>query len=857
MNKTQFKYLATLSLFLTLYLPALKAGSVEIINQAWKYKIGDHPGAEKQLYNDSQWEQVGLPHSFGIPYFRSPDFYVGYGWYRKGIAFHPDWKRKRVHLDFEGVFQVAEIFLNEKLVGKHEGGYTGFTFDITDFLNEGDNLLAVRVNNLWSATLAPRAGEHVFNGGIYRDVSIRTTHDVHVAWKGTCVTTTQVSKKSACIKARTEITNSSGKAIKTQIHSRVKDKTGKLVACMSTPVDLPAQTSIHIDQISTPLKDPKLWSPETPDLYTLETIIGDKASSKSAYDNHLTTFGIRWFEWTSDKGFFLNGEHCFLEGANVHQDHAGWGDAVTRAGIYRDVKLMKDAGFNFIRGSHYPHHPYFAEVCDQLGMLYISENVFWGIGGFGPDGYWNCSAYPIRETDEAPFAQSLKNSLTEMIRINRNSPSIIGWSMCNEAFFSQPEVMPKVKKLLTDLVEVSHELDSTRIAIIGGCQRGEVDILGDAAGYNGDGATIYINPGVPNMVSEYGSCIADRPGNYEPCWGNIADNGAKPAWRSGHAIWCGFDHGSIAGDMGKMGIVDFFRIPKRSWYWYRNYFLGIDPPQWPTGGIAQELRLSADKTVLQATNGTDDALVTVTVVDANGTHLSNSPTVTLTIVSGPGEFPTGRSITFHKTETDDIRILDGQAAIEFRSYEGGKTIIEAVSDGMKPAVIEITTQGLPTYVEGVTPLVKERLYQVNTPQKGKQESSRIVSDFRPTRTSSKQNNFQGAFANDTNKETFWQAEVNDNTPWWWLDMENFYKISEVSLHLADSDCRFEIEISEDGKNWTSIASGESKNVEDEWCHLSCNTEIYAVYLRALFYKSTDSSVVKIAEIKVKGEVKGL
>ena len=144
--------------------------------------------------------------------------------------------------------------------------------------------------------------------------------------------------------------------------------------------------------------------------------------------------------------------------------------------------------------------------------------------------------------------------------------------MSNEPFFSANEVMDDMKGLLKDLVAQSHKLDPTRLAMIGGAQRKGVDVLGDIAGYNGDGATLYRNPGFPNMVSEYGSCVTDRPGEYTPCWSSHLNDGEKPAWRSGHAIWCGFDHGSIAGNMGEMGIVDFFRIPKRSWYWYPQLF---------------------------------------------------------------------------------------------------------------------------------------------------------------------------------------------------------------------------------------------------------------------------------------------
>lgn len=154
------------------------------------------------------------------------------------------------------------------------------------------------------------------------------------------------------------------------------------------------------------------------------------------------TFGVRWFSWTATGGLTLNGRHRYFHGANVHQDHAGWGDAVTQAGAFRDVAMVKAAGFDFIRGSHYPHAPAFAEACDDLGILYWSENPFWGIGGYKGDGYFNASSYPTREEDQPAFKQNAKDSLREMIRINRNHPSIIVWSMSNEPYFAPAAVMP-------------------------------------------------------------------------------------------------------------------------------------------------------------------------------------------------------------------------------------------------------------------------------------------------------------------------------------------------------------------------------------------------------------------------------
>lgn len=150
----------------------------------------------------------------------------------------------------------------------------------------------------------------------------------------------------------------------------------------------------------------------------------------------------------SGQRILLNGEHLFFKGANVHQDQAGWGDAVTEAAMRRDVKQMKEAGFDFIRGSHYPHAPAFSKACDEMGMLFWAEAPFWGIGGFGPDGYWNSSAYPVYDKHRSGFDASALQQLGEMIRIHRNHPSIVAWSMCNEAFFSAPEAMDGVRELL-------------------------------------------------------------------------------------------------------------------------------------------------------------------------------------------------------------------------------------------------------------------------------------------------------------------------------------------------------------------------------------------------------------------------
>ena len=845
--------------------PAMAAADVRQsvnFNREWKFQLGDTLNAQATIFDDGKWSDVGLPHSFSTPYFAAEKFYIGYGWYRKHFAAPAAWAGRRINLEFDGVFQVAEVFVNGRRIGEHQGGYTGFAFDITAAVKPGDNVVAVRVNNLWNARLAPRAGEHVFSGGIYRDARLVVTAPLHVAWYGTFVTTPRVSKESGLVNVKTEVVNSFRAPKSATVTTSVLDANGKTVATMESTQTIAAGATNVFDQTSSPIANPKLWSPEHPNLYSVKTGVLDAGK---LVDDYASPLGFRWFQFTADRGFFLNGEHYYFKGANAHQDHAGWGDAVADSGFFRDVKLVKDAGFDFIRGSHYPHAPAFAAACDELGVLFWSENCFWGTGGAKDDGYWSASAYPVNPADDAEFEASVKASLRDMIRIHRNHPSIIIWSMSNEPFFSDNRVLPQVRRLLSDLVACSHALDPTRPAAIGGCQRGDLDKLGDVAGYNGDGARLFANPGVASVVSEYGSTIADRPGKYEPGWGDLpgtpgADKNQigswRLPWRSGESIWCAFDHGSIAGrDFGAMGLVDYFRLPKRQWYWYRNEYLRIPPPAWPGNGVPAALKLTPDKTTLNAVDGTDDAQLVVTVVDKDGNATSNCPPVTLAIESGPGEFPTGPSITF--APNSDIAIRDGQAAMEFRSYYAGKTVIRATSPGLKDASVEIISRGKPGFIAGQSPAVKPRPYVRFT---GDSSANGLPATFgadNPTRASSEAPGHSGRLANDGNPATFWQAAAGDTNAWLRVDLERIVAVQKTKLTFpAEGNWRYLIEISDDGDSgWTLLADQrQASNDGQERTDIAQSNSLRGRFLRVTVTGSPAGMTPAIAEFSVVGSL---
>jgi hypothetical protein len=256
-----------------------------------------------------------------------------------------------------------------------------------------------------------------------------------------------------------------------------------------------------------------------------------------------------------------------------------------------------------------------------------------------------------------------------------------------------------------------------------------------------------------------------------------------------------------------MGFIDYYRIPKRAWYWYRNQFLKIPPPAWPQAGKPAQLALTADKRLLEGADGRDDAHILVTVQDAAGKPLSNSPAVTFTIESGPGEFPTGRTITFDAAT--DIPIRDGQAAIEFRSYYGGPTVIRATSPGLKDAVLTLTTHGEPMFIAGKTVLAPARPYVRFTPRApapaAPADNNQDVARNRPTGASSEAPGHNGSNVLDGDLTTYWSA--NDSKPgaWWQVDLEQVHTITSVqtTFPTAGNYC-YRIDGSPDGNAWTLL-----------------------------------------------------
>jgi beta-galactosidase len=724
-------------------------------DRGWRFVRSDVTGAQAPGFDDSKWGPVALPHDFDAPYnvggsSGGQSFYVGLGWYRKHFTVPTSWSGQRVELEFEGAFSVTDVWVNGTSIGTHRGGYTGFVFDITNALQSGDNVIAVRVDNRWKADLAPRTGDHQFSGGIYRDVFLNVTNNVHVTWYGTFVTTpaltnpewdtsnpayyrnidlsqypsdsalsANLAARRSNVRVQTEVRNDSSAAVSVYARQQVtKQGSSTVLATFTSPAQtIGAASTSTLDALSGSLTDTAnmlqgldLWAPNNPALYTVTTSL---VAGGSVVDTYTTTFGFRSAQWKVD-GFYLNGAKTLLVGADVHQDHGGWSNAVTNSGFERDVRSIREAGMNFIRGSHYPHDPAFADATDKLGVMFWSENPFWATNTAGreptPTGTvsdYQADGYPQNAADQPAFEQSAMDTLRDMIRVNRNHPSIINWSMGNEIFFTSSATLDKAKALATKLRDYSHQLDPTRKAALGGVQRASLDQLSicDVAGYNGDGAKI-TNTWMPNMVSEYGSYTSDRPGTYGPTYGDTADPNDATRFKlttdsAGLAIWAGFDHGTIL-DPGfaRMGMIDYYRLPKNQWYWYRANkanWSGLtnlaDPTpvarEQSTSGTATAMTLETGRnsSTTITDDGTTDTQLVVTMRNAAGAWVNDTRAVTLTVTSGPGVLPGGKSYTF----TPGTEAFDGKAAVEFRSYYAGTTILTAKSAGLPDATITITT----------------------------------------------------------------------------------------------------------------------------------------------------------------------
>lgn len=402
-------------------------------NPEWRYYKGDVKGAEKITFDDSAWEVVSTPHSVELMPAEASGCrnYQGIVWYRKKFIVPSDCKNRDVSIHFEAVMGKQNFYLNGKLVKEHLGGYLPIDIDLTEAgMNAGDTcILAVMADNSDDKSYPPGKRQYTldfsYHGGIYRDVwmiaksKVAITDAVgrnRVAGGGVFVHCDAISEKSARVYVDTEVQNNNPYPCRVKVENRLTDPSGKMIRETSSFVSLaPGEAKTISQQMQ--VKNPALWSPESPALYRVNTLV--KTGGK-AIDGGITRVGIRHFEFKGKEGFWLNGKpYGQLVGANRHQDFAYVGNASPNSQQWRDAKRLRDAGCTVIRTAHYPQDPSFMDACDELGLFVIVATPGWQ--------YWN---------KDPEFAQHVHQNTRDIIRRDRNHPSVLMWEpILNETRF--------------------------------------------------------------------------------------------------------------------------------------------------------------------------------------------------------------------------------------------------------------------------------------------------------------------------------------------------------------------------------------------------------------------------------------
>ena len=589
---------------------AQQARSVADFDKGWHFHLGDVTDGEKTSVNDASWRLLNLPHDWSIEGKFSKDNPAtpeggalpgGIGWYRKTFTVPAASKGKLVYIDFDGVYQKSDVWVNGHHLGFRPNGYISFRYELTPYLNfGGKNTIAVKVDN------SVQPNSRWYSGsGIYRNVWLVTTNKIAIDHWGTYVTTTDVSSKSALVHLKIHIKNHTGKPAKAGLYSVIYDEANKVVAHTVSPLEI-ADTSENVEQ-DIKITKPLLWSTERPYLYKIVTSITqhDEFEDKG-YDTYTTPLGIRYFNFDADKGFTLNGKPMKILGVCDHHDLGSLGAAVNTRALERQLQMLKAMGCNGIRTSHNPPAPELLDLCDKMGFIVMDE------------------AFDCWEWKKATFDYHLyfkewhKRDLEDQILRDRNHPSVMIWSIGNEI---PQQSDTSALRIAPELAGIVHSLDTTRPITTANdnpgknnkiIQSGAIDLIG----YNYhefDYAKFHDRyPGKKFIATETTSGLETRghydmpsdsirvwPSRYDkPFTDGNPDNSVsaydnvRPAWGSTHEatwkvmkkydflsgmfIWTGFDYlgeptpYSWPSRSSYFGIIDLAGFPKDVYYMYQS-----------------------------------------------------------------------------------------------------------------------------------------------------------------------------------------------------------------------------------------------------------------------------------------------
>ncbi|WP_195429051.1 glycoside hydrolase family 2 TIM barrel-domain containing protein [Clostridium sp. D46t1_190503_E9] len=625
----------------TVYVGFIKDGERStLFNQDWRFYKGDQAGAEAVDFNDSSWRSLSLPHDWSI----EGDFTVegeaesgfllgGTGWYRKHFVVPEKYEGKEFTINFDGVYMNAEVYVNGKLVGEHNYGYTAFAFDITDELicdGETENIIAVKVKN-------PIPSSRWYSGsGIYRDVTLTVTDSIHVSHLGTTVTTPEVESQkggNVDVVVETIVENESDNNNDIKLKTTVVNSNGEAVSNpVETTENIVANGSFTFKQTAV-VNNPILWSVDNPNMYKVknEVIVNDKV-----VDTYYVDFGFRYFNFDRDTGFSLNGENMKLKGVCMHHDQGALGAASYYRAVERQMEIMKEMGVNAIRVTHNPASQMLLEICDRLGLLVINEafDTWTNSKNGNVNDFAKFFNTPIEEGNQIingePGMSWGEFEAREMVKTSINNPSVIMWSIGNEVLEGIGGDSSNYATIAENIVNWIQDEDTTRPVTIGDNKSKGLDnraiAISDVIANNGGIVGFnYANENQFNSLrnsksnwilygSETSSAVHSR-GYYKvrnhnnesrrdlqlPEFDNNANkvgwgHSASDAWKytikhdynAGEFVWTGFDYigeptpwngtgtGTVGGGVGAapkssyFGIVDTAGFEKDVYYLYQS-----------------------------------------------------------------------------------------------------------------------------------------------------------------------------------------------------------------------------------------------------------------------------------------------
>ena len=438
-----------------------------LLNNDWNFRFSHQVQKGTEV-------RVDLPHTWNAQDALSGkiDYKRGIGNYEKNLFIRPEWKGKRLFIRFEGVNNIADVFINRRHIGEHRGGYGAFIFEITGKVEYGkENSILVRVNNGEQLDIMPLDGDFNFYGGIYRDVHLLITDETCIspldyASPGVRLIQDSVSHRYAKVRAIVDLSNGSSGNQEVELNVRLLD--GQRVVKEGTKNVNLSGNEVMQQELTFEIDQPHLWNGrQDPFLYQAEVTL---FRNGQMVDRVTQPLGLRFYRIDPDKGFFLNGKHLPLQGVCRHQDRSEVGNALRPQHHEEDVALMLEMGVNAVRLAHYPQATYFYDLMDKNGIIVWAEIPFVGPGGYNDKGF----------VDLPAFRANGKEQLKELIRQHYNHPSICVWGLFNELTELGDNPVEYIKKLNV----LAHQEDTTRPTTSASNQMGDLNFITDAIAWN-------------------------------------------------------------------------------------------------------------------------------------------------------------------------------------------------------------------------------------------------------------------------------------------------------------------------------------------------------------------------------------